>query len=228
VPSPSWAALAERVRGSLIAIRGWLPSAHDDTDRRARLEGVLTVRERSARLEGEMFNELHEVGRLSGQTALRRSSRVDLAELVRSVTAALRPAAEESGIQVHARCAASSVVVPADGEDLTQIVGRLLACAIQWSDRGGSVESLVSLDSDWVRLDVRAHGRDRGGPATPRLLEPSRASDLSAVRHLIERHGGIIRVQVKAPGAGATFTVMLPGEASVPEPAHVTTQHGGL
>ena len=38
--------------------------------------------------------------------------------------------ARERDVSLHTRCAATSVVIPADARDLTHVVSRLLACAI--------------------------------------------------------------------------------------------------
>jgi signal transduction histidine kinase len=170
-----------------------------------------------------MLNELLEVACVRRTSRARAPSRVDLAELVRSMTDALRPLAEESGVQLQARGASTPVFVSGDAQDLTRVLGNLIANAIKFSERGGTVESRLSLEKGSVRLVVRDQGRGIGARFLPYVFDSFRQEHrsqpgmrdglgigLATVRHLVRRHGGVVRAQSGGPGQGSTFTVMLP------------------
>jgi signal transduction histidine kinase len=217
------AALVHDLKMPIQAVLGWVSLLRRKPVDSARLDEVLGILERNARLEAEMLNELLEVACVRGAAPLRRSSRVDLAELVRSMTDALRPLAEESGVRLQARGAGAPVIVSADAQDLTRILGNLIANAIKFSEPGGTVESHLSLEKCAVRLVVRDQGRGIRAGFLPHVFDTfrrerrdqTRASDgmgigLATVRHLVRLHGGMVRAESAGPGQGATFTVMLP------------------
>lgn len=216
------AALVHDLKMPVQAVLGWVSLLRRKPVDSARLDEVLGILERNARLEADMLNELLEVACVRG-AARRRTSDVDLAELVRSMTDALRPLAEESGVELHARGAGAPVIVSADAQDLTRILGNLIANAIKFSEPGGTVESQLSLEECSVRLVVRDQGRGIRAGFLPHVFDTfrrerrkdTRTSDgigigLATVRHLVRRHGGMVRAESAGPGQGATFTVMLP------------------
>jgi len=217
------AALVHDLKMPVQTVLGWVALLRKKPVDGARLDEVLGILERNARLEANMLNELLEVACVRGAAPLHRPSRVDLAELVRSMTDALRPLAEESGIQLHARGTAAPVIVSGNAQDLTRILGNLIANAIKFSEPGGTVESQLSLERGSVRLVVRDQGRGIGPGFLPYVFDSFRrerrsqpgAPDglgigLAAVHHLVRRHGGVVRAESAGPGRGATFTVMLP------------------
>jgi signal transduction histidine kinase len=208
-------------------VLGWVSLLRKKRVEGAQLDDVLGILERNARLEADLLNELLEVAGVRGTTHTRRPSRVDLAELVRSMTDALRPLAEESGIQLHAHGAAAPVFVSGDAQDFTRILGNLIANAIKFSEPGGTVESQLSLEESSVRLVVRDHGRGIGPRFLPYVFDSFRRErrsqqaapeglgiGLATVHHLVHLHGGVVRAESGGPGQGSTFTVMLPRAAA--------------
>lgn len=196
-----FAALVQRLRLAAQATgkRLMMPLRTDARDL-ARFDDVFRVLERDARLNAEMLDELREAERL-GET-VQRSSRVDLVDLVRSTTEALAPVARERDVSLHTRCAAMSVIIPADPRDLTHVVSRLLACAIVSSERGGTVHAHLSLDAEQVRLVVRAHCR---------ASADWNDLDLATVQSRVARHGGQMRAEIREPGREVVFTLSMPG-----------------
>jgi signal transduction histidine kinase len=217
------ASLVHDLKMPVQTVLGWVSLLRKKRVDGARLDEVLGILERNARLEADMLNELLEVACVRPTSRARTPSRVDLAELVRSMTDALRPLAEESGVQLHARGAATPVFVSGDAQDLTRVLGNLIANAIKFSERGGTVESRLSLEKGSVRLVVRDQGRGIGARFLPYVFDSFRQEHrsqpgvpeglgigLATVRHLVRRHGGVVRAQSGGPGQGSTFTVMLP------------------
>jgi two-component system phosphate regulon sensor histidine kinase PhoR len=177
--------------------------------------------ERDARLKAELLGELREATRLGERASVQPSSQIDLAELVRSTTESLAVVAHVQDIAIDVRCAATSVIIFADAEDLTHVVARLLASAIAWSARGGTVDCELSLSAHSIRMVVRAVNNYAGPARIPRVLESSsHPSDLNAaawealglttVPASIHRQGGIVRVE--AHDSQLVLTLSLPGD----------------
>jgi signal transduction histidine kinase len=217
------ASLVHDLKMPVQTVLGWVSLLRKKRVDGARLDEVLGILERNARLEADMLNELLEVACVRRTSRTRAPSRVDLAELVRSMTDALRPLAEESGVQLEARGASAPVFVSGDARDLTRVLGNLIANAIKFSERGGTVESRLSLEKASVRLVVRDQGRGIGARFLPYVFDSFRQEHrsqsgmsgglgigLATVRQLVRRHGGVVRAQSGGPGQGSTFTVMLP------------------
>lgn len=199
-----------------------------------RFDEVLYLLERDARLKAELLDELREATRLSEIAPVHPSSQVDFAELVRSTTESLAVVAHEQGITLHVRCAATSIIISADAGELTHVVARLLASAVASSVRASTIRSELSLSVDWIRLVIRASVRDAVLTLIPQALESSSrdAPDvdsaaweqlgLSAVRRLVERHGGIVRVEKQE--RELVFTLSIPGDRARPPSASRTPE----
>jgi signal transduction histidine kinase len=193
-----------------------------------RFEDVLRLLERDARLNADLLAELREATRLGESALTRPSSRIDLAEVVRSTTESLAALAREHGVTLEARCAATSLIIQADAQYLTHVVGRLLASAIALSSSGSTVGCELSLSADWIGLLVRAPGGQAG------LLQSSWHRDptgdclqvaheaaweqlgLATVRALVEREGGAVRIESRE--SDLIFALILPGDARARTP----------
>jgi signal transduction histidine kinase len=85
----------------------------------------------------------------------------------------------------------------------------------------------MSVEDSWVRLIVRDQGRGISAKFLPYVFDSFRREarpeigapegfgiGLTAVRHLVQRHGGSVQAESPGQGRGATFTVMLPRSAA--------------
>ena len=113
--------------------------------------------------------------------------------------------------------------VQADPARLQQVFRNLLSNAIKFTDRGGAVDVRASVDDYAIIVEVQDTGRGIDAAVLPFVFDTFRQADGSSTRshgglglglyisrQIARAHGGSIRVQ-SAPGAGATFTVELPG-----------------
>ena len=178
------------------------------------LDEMLCILTRDARLKEAMLEELRGAARVCAPSRFHRSSSVDVAELIRSTTDALRPAAAHGGVTLLARCAATSVIVPGDAADVTHIVSRLLACAIASSACGDTVDCQLSVDGDWLMLNVTVHRRadDMASPANELETGAWTELGLATVRELVELHGGVLDVEIDRRSCRQVFDVRLPGD----------------
>jgi len=108
------------------------------------------------------------------------------------------------------------------------VVSNLVANAIKFTPRGGSVRVDVAPTTSGARIDVVDTGIGIDRAELPHIFERfyrgSRSNEarssgsglgLAIVRSIVEMHGGSITVESGA-GAGSRFTVLLPAYAEAP------------
>ncbi|HEX6040494.1 ATP-binding protein [Longimicrobium sp.] len=154
---------------------------------------------------------------------------VELGELVRETAALVQPLAQQKGLRFALALPAGPVRMRTDAGKLRQILLNLLSNAIKFTESG---EVALSAEADGAR--VRLSVRDTGIGLTPeqraRIFEPFWQADHSSTRQaggtglglsvtwqLVELLGGEVSVE-SAPGAGTTFTVVLPREVEFQDP----------
>ncbi|HYW31973.1 MAG TPA: ATP-binding protein [Gemmatimonas sp.] len=153
---------------------------------------------------------------------------VDLASLVSDVESLIGPQLHAKGIHFQSGARVPTVLqsVRADPEKLRQILLNLLGNAVKFTAAGGSVSFVCEPDTveHVVRIRVRDTGRGIAPEQLERIFEPFVQVDrhrmpdsqqgvglgLSISRELARGMGGEITLE-SAPGAGSTFTLVLPG-----------------
>ena len=144
------------------------------------------------------------------------------AGVFQSCARTFRLQAEREGVEFHASCGVPPSVRVADAEGLRHVLDNLAANALKFTPRGGRVDLRLDLEGNQVRLEVRDNGRGIPEKDLKRLFEKFfRASNaggtagsglgLYIVRRLVERAGGVLRVESRE-GQGTRFTVWLPVE----------------
>jgi signal transduction histidine kinase/integral membrane sensor domain MASE1 len=186
----------------------------------SRLHAVVRQTSRLSRL----VESLLDVRRLNtGQLELEREE-VNLVELVEEVLERLEGDLERAGCELHVH-SESPVRGWFDRTQLEQALMNLLGNAMKFgAHRPIDVE--VGWQGDWARISVR----DQGIGVAPEELERifgrfERAVSsreygglglgLFLTKQIVEAHGGTIRVESQ-PGAGATFTLLLPAPPRPP------------
>ena len=114
--------------------------------------------------------------------------------------------------------------VTADPAKLHDVLRNLIANATTYAPEGRRIRVAVDRLRDRVRIAVTDEGPGIPDEDLSRIFErfyrvdKSRARDpggtglgLAIVKHLVELHGGHVRVE-NAPGGGACFTIELPAE----------------
>ncbi len=144
---------------------------------------------------------------------------VDLAEVVRSETAAHEARLRAAEVAVVVRTA-GPVTVEADPDRLRQVVANLLSNAARYCRAGDQVEVRVATTGDAAVLTVADTGpgipRDEIPHVFDRLWRGRAGGDvrgsgigLAVVRELVTAHGGTVRAESDGR-SGTTFRVELP------------------
>ncbi|NLT27293.1 MAG: two-component sensor histidine kinase [Microbacteriaceae bacterium] len=192
-------------------------AADDEEQVRYFARRLLVEGDRLARLTREIID----LSRLQAADTLEEASTVDLAEVIAQAVDRTRTAAEARDISVGVR-APDDLEVWGDAELLVMCLQNLVTNAISYSPAGSYVGVGARRQDDVVEVSVTDRGIGISDDDQQRIFERFYRVDtarsrntggtglgLSIVRHIVENHGGDIRVWSK-PGHGSTFTVRLP------------------
>jgi len=198
--------------------------------RRRSLESIARVSEQMLAL----VNDLLDVTAIeSGRLDLRREPCALDALIARRVEF-FRALGERKAIAVEAELG-EALTVAVDPNRIEQVIDNLVSNAIKYSPHGSCVSVTLRAEGDEVCFTVRDQGpgltledqRRLFGvfqklSARPTGGEKSTGLGLAITARVVKAHGGRIEVESE-PGAGATFSVLLPGrigptEAAGPEP----------
>jgi len=213
--------VSHELRTPLNAVLGWLHlirtgKLDEETSRR----GFDSI-ERNVRLQAQLTGDLLDMSKaLTGQLRLDVRA-VSLSHVLSEAMSQVSSAATAKDVTLNVESGDAPTVVRGDANRLRQVIWHLLANAIKFTPRGGSID---------VRLETNEMAcitvRDTGPGIDPAFLpmvfdrftqadsSPTRASGglgvgLSLVRELVERHGGEVLVK-NAEDGGAMFTIRLP------------------
>jgi PAS domain S-box-containing protein len=141
-------------------------------------------------------------------------------ELLRSAADAIRPRAEDKGIEVVVETAPGLPAVAADALRLGHALGNLLDNAVTYTDRGGRITLGAAAAGDQVTLTIADTGCgippeyrhrifDRFFRVPGQSIEGGTGLGLAIAQEIVAAHGGSIVCESRV-GAGTTFRLTLP------------------
>lgn len=177
-----------------------------------------------------LASDLMEVSRLEQHKVLLKLEDVDVAALVRDEGGARQYDAADKEIALETILPAHPVPMRADRDRLRQAIGNLLANALKYTPRGGTVWVKAMEVSDEILIRVQDTGIGIAPDVLPRIFElftqEPRARELAPgglgiglaiVREVAGMHGGTVEARSGGVGKGAEFTIRLRREpASAP------------
>jgi PAS domain S-box-containing protein len=217
------ATLSHELRTPLTAMLGWTRIM-----RTSRLDETMTghaleIIERNATLQAQLIEDLLDVSRIIGGNLRLNIGPVELAPVIEAVLDSVRPAADAKNISLEIRQAGSASLVSGDPARLQQVFWNLLINSVKFTPQGGRVDVLLARVEGQVEVRVRDTGQGINPEFLPYVFDRFRQADasitrmhgglglgLAIVRHLVEAHGGTVRVESEGAGHGATFIVSLP------------------
>ena len=185
------------------------------------------MRERITTIEVEtghlvqMVSELLDLARIEGDSRLDLVDDIDLGRLAGSSAERLRLFAERQGVTLAVVTDPGTPRIRGDEARLGQVVVNLVHNAVKFSPDGGDVIVNVSHTPDGVQVSVIDHGVGIAPADRERVFERFYKADrarvrgggtglgLAIARHIVEGHGGRIRVESEE-GRGSTFSFTIP------------------
>jgi signal transduction histidine kinase/ActR/RegA family two-component response regulator len=232
------AVVSHELRTPLSPVLVWaqmLRRGEVDEGRKAK---ALEVIERNVRSQAQLIEDLLDVSRITTGKLRLDVRPTEIAPVVEGAVESLRPTAEMKGIRLQLVVDPRAIVVAGDPERLKQILWNLLSNAIKFTPKGGRVQIVAHRVNSHVEISVSDTGRGIEPEFLPYVFDRFRQADststrthgglglgLSIVRHLVELHGGRVRVESAGENQGATFTVELPIaslQTATPERVHPT------
>ena len=169
----------------------------------------------------QMVNELLDLARIEGGTQLHLMDHVDLGALAVSSVERLRLFAERQGVQLVVDAEPGLPHVEGDEARLGQVFVNLVHNAVKFSPDGGEVRVAVHRAGESAEGSVQDHGIGIARADRARIFERFYKADrarargggtglgLAISRHVVEGHGGRIRVESEE-GLGSTFIFTIP------------------
>lgn len=217
------ATVSHELRTPLNAILGWstllkrLPAGSEDHSR-----GLETI-ERNARVQAQIIADLLDMSRIiSGKVQLDVQP-VDLQEVVNAAIDAVKLSIEAKKLRLRVTLDARAGRLRGDPNRLQQVFWNLLTNAVKFTPSGGFINVVMERVNSHVEVLVEDSGmgippeflsfvfdRFRQADASTTRRHGGLGLGLSIVKHLVELHGGQVRVKSAGEGQGSTFVVALP------------------
>lgn len=170
-----------------------------------------------------LIDDLLDVARVTrGKVTLHREA-VDLTELVRRVSAAIRPLVDSRGQRLELALPAKRLRVEGDPTRLEQILNNLLNNAAKYTEPGGRIRLTLERCAGEAEICVSDDGLGMGPETLARAFDlfaqAERSLDrsqgglgigLTMVKSLVALHGGQVEARSDGLGKGSEFVVRLP------------------
>ena len=217
------ATLSHELRTPLNAVLGYTRMLRAGNLGADRQERAIDVIERNAALLHQLVSDVLDVsGIVTGKMRV-RPVECDMTTIVRAACDSVRPTAETKGVRIRVETPETPVMVRCDIDRMQQVFWNLMANAVKFTPRGGSVSVRLVEEDQLARATITDTGVGIKREALPLVFQRfwqaesvnSRQTGglglgLSLARHFVELHGGTITANSDGPGKGAAFTVTLP------------------
>jgi CheY-like chemotaxis protein len=217
------ATLSHELRTPLNAILGWTTMLRDGNVQPRHVMRALDTIHRNATAQVQIVNDLLDVSRIVRGNVQLTPKLLPLGPLLTLAIESITPTAEAKGVSITSSLGTQPVFVWADHDRLQQVFWNLLSNAVKFTPPAGRVEVGLQIEGPDVRISVSDTGAGIAASFLPHVFERFRQADgsstrehgglglgLSIVRHLVELHGGRMKVESAGVGRGSTFTVCLP------------------
>jgi two-component system phosphate regulon sensor histidine kinase PhoR len=222
--------VSHELRTPLAALRTFNELLREgaDADDAARSEFIESSGQQIERLDW-LAQNLLELSKLDSGLVLLDLRPDDLRAAVESAVEQSASAARKREIDLALRLPPAPVRIRHDPQRIGQVVANLVANAVKFTGRGGSVSVDVAATPDGAVIDVTDTGVGIDPTELPRIFDRfyrgSRANEargsgsglgLAIVRSIVDMHGGRIVVESRV-GSGSRFTVTLPRDPRLVE-----------
>ncbi len=217
------ATLSHELRTPLQSILGWIQILSEGHSNEDELKHGLDVIRRNALAQTRIIEDLLDMSRiLTGKVRL-DVQRVSLPPIIEAAIESVRPAAEAKEINLQTTLDPLARQIAGDPNRLQQIFWNLLSNAIKFTPRGGQVKVLLERVNSHLEISICDSGAGIPPEFLPYVFERFRQADssttrrhgglglgLAIVKHLVELHGGSVRVKSAGLSKGATFSIDFP------------------
>ena len=215
--------ISHEFKTPLTAIQGFaetlLGGALEDAQNRRRFLEIM--REHTVRL-GRLTDDLLKLAQIEAGQMYREKQPVAVSQIIDPCMDGARIEARQKQLLLEAEYSADLPLLSGDLRSLQEILQNLLDNALRYTAAGGSIRVKAAVEGSEMVLSVADTGIGIPKADQDRIFERFYRADaarsresggtglgLSIVKHLVEAHGGHIRVESEV-GKGSTFYVHLP------------------
>jgi PAS domain S-box-containing protein len=217
------ATVSHELRTPLTAFLGYAELLQGRAYSDAYLASTLEKIVQRAQAQARLIDDLLDASRIVSGKLQIEPRPMDLSLAIHAALDTVHPAVEAKGLRLHIDIDPAAGRISGDVNRLQQVVWNLLSNAIKFTPSGGSIQVRLAPAGGEVELTISDTGQGIRPDFLPLVFERFRQDDspggraqgglglgLAIVRHLVELHGGTVRVASPGKGQGATFTVRLP------------------
>jgi PAS domain S-box-containing protein len=217
------ATLSHELRTPLNAIVGWTKILRTGKVDREDVQEGLEVIDRNAKAQTQLIEDLLDLSRIMSGKLVLDLQRLHLQDVIEAAIDAVTPTAQAKGVRIGKVLDSLAPPVSGDSTRLQQVVWNLLTNAVKFTPKGGKVQVLLERVNSHVEISVMDTGIGIRPDFLPHVFDRFRQADgsttrrhgglglgLAIVKHLVEMHGGAVRVKSPGEGQGSTFVVVLP------------------
>jgi len=217
------AVLSHELRTPLTAMLGWLSILRAHRVDQKTTEHALETIERNAKAQAQLIEDLVDVSRIVGGKLNLELRPIDLLPVINAAIEVVRPAAEAKSINIEINHDSSVAPISGDPDRLQQVIWNLLANAVKFTPKGGSIQVEFGQTESSAELVIRDTGIGIAPQFLPHVFERFRQAEsavnrshrgmglgLAIVRHLVELHGGTVTASSEGENRGSTFTIRFP------------------
>ena len=215
--------VSHELRTPLTAIRGYVEALRDGgLQDPVQAEQFLRVIQRHSERMDKIVSDLLLLSEMESADRVLQRETVHLPELIRTAVETLRPLTEGKKQNLGVESMEGLSTLRADSQKIHQVMINLLNNAISYTPEEGSITVQATPVPDGVEVSVTDNGIGIPPEDLSRIFERFYRVDkgrsrelggtglgLSIVKHIVEAHGGRVRVESK-PGKGSRFTFFLP------------------
>jgi PAS domain S-box-containing protein len=226
------ATVSHELRTPLNHIMGWITMLRSGKLQSEKTQKAFNIIERNVRSQARLIDDLLDVSRIISGKLLIEPRQIEIAKVAEAAAESIGPAAAEKGVNLKTTLAPESGMISGDPDRLQQAIWNLLSNAVKFTPEGGLVELRLTRVNSQIEITVSDDGQGISHDFLPHVFDRFRQQDsttarqhgglglgLAIVRHLVELHGGSVRVESEGEGRGATFTITLPAEAAHAAPS---------
>src|SRR5215471_12558793 len=217
------ATVSHELRTPLNHMLGWLTMLRAGKRQADKTQKAFENIERNVRAQARLIDDLLDVSRIISGKLLIEPRLIEIAKVVESAAESIVHVAEDKGVDFITKLAPDAGIVWVDPDRLQQAIWNLLSNAVKFTPKDGHVELRLTRANSHIEIAVSDDGQGISAEFLPHVFDRFRQQDTSSirqhgglglglaiVRHLVELHGGSVRVESEGEGRGATFTITLP------------------
>jgi PAS domain S-box-containing protein len=217
------ATVSHELRTPLSPILTWAGLLREGTLDDEKTRHAYEVIERSARTQAQLIEDLLDVSRIIAGRMRLEVRPVLLSTVIERAGDVVRPAADAKGVRLQLVLDPEAGSVLGDAGRLQQVVWNLLSNAVKFTPHDGRIQVTLERVGLHVEVTVADTGQGIEPVFLPHVFDRFQQADgtttrmhgglglgLAIVRHIVEAHGGNVRVESPGVGKGAVFTVRIP------------------